>query len=57
MAETSTYCNDCYNKATKSGSPEDAPVQAAERDGKIPMTKQGACGKCGKSTVVIYYEI
>ena len=57
MAETSAYCNDCYNKATKSGLPEDAPILTAERAGKVPMTKQGGCGKCGTSTLVIYYEI
>lgn len=56
MAETSTYCNDCYGKATKSAAPEDAPIQAAERAGQVPMTKQGVCSKCAKSTVVIYYE-
>jgi hypothetical protein len=56
MGATSAYCNECYNKAAKSGLPEDAPIQAAERAGNVPMTKQGACGKCGTSAVVIYYE-
>jgi hypothetical protein len=52
MGMTSTYCSDCYNKSSK----EDAQLQAAERAGKTPMTKQGACSKCGRSAVVIYYE-
>ena len=29
MGATSAYCNECYNKAAKSGLPEDAPIQAA----------------------------
>ncbi|HKW86860.1 MAG TPA: hypothetical protein VJM82_07300 [Nitrospiraceae bacterium] len=52
MGETSAYCNDCYNKLGKS----DPQIQAAEKAGKTPMTKNAVCSKCGKSTVVIYYE-
>lgn len=53
MGETTAYCSDCYNKTARS---EDAQIQAAERAGKTPMTKQGTCSKCGRSTVVVYYE-
>ena len=56
MAETPTYCTDCYNKAVKAKSPDDAPLLAAESAGNIPMTKQGTCSKYGKSTVVMYYQ-
>ena len=55
MAETAAYCSDCYNKLGKSGEPHDPKVQAAEKAGNAPMTKNAACSKCGKSTVVIYY--
>jgi len=53
MGETPAYCSDCYNKIARV---EDAQVQAAERAGTAPMTKQGTCSKCGKSAVVVYYK-
>ncbi len=53
MGATAAYCSDCYNKITRS---EDPQIQAAERAGSTPMTKQGTCSKCGKSTVVVYFE-
>ena len=53
MGHTASYCSECYNKV---GRTEDPQVKAAESEGKIPMTKQGACAKCGKDTVVVYYE-
>lgn len=56
MAETAAYCSECYNKAIKSGAAEDAQIQAAERSGSVPMTRQGACNRCGKQTVVLYYQ-
>ncbi len=56
MAETAAYCSECYNKALKSGSADDAAIQAAEQAGSVPMTKQGACSRCGKQTVVLYYQ-
>jgi hypothetical protein len=56
MAQTPAYCTDCYNKAVKSGSPDDAQLLAAERAGRIPMTKQDVCSKFGKSTVVMYFD-
>ena len=56
MAQTPPYCTDCYNKAVKSESPDDAQLLAAERAGRIPMTKQDVCSKCGKSTVVMYFD-
>lgn len=56
MAETAAYCSECYNKAIKSGAAEDAQIQAAERTGSVPMTRQGACNRCGKQTVVLYYQ-
>ena len=56
MGETSTYCNDCYGLVSKPGTGADASVVAAEKAGKVPMTRQGACSKCGKATVVIYYD-
>ncbi len=52
MGETSAYGSECYNKLGKS----DSQIQAAEKAGKTPMTKNAVCNKCGKSTVVIYYE-
>lgn len=54
MAETSLYCSECYNSHART---KDAQVKAAESAGKTPMTKQGACAKCGKATVVVYYEV
>ena len=53
MGHTAPYCSDCYNKV---GRTEDAQMKAAENEGKVPMTKQGTCEKCGKDTVVVYYE-
>ncbi|HEV8243695.1 MAG TPA: hypothetical protein VGQ07_06850 [Nitrospirales bacterium] len=53
MGETSAYCSDCYSKTARA---EDAQVKAAESAGTAPMTKQGTCSKCGKSTVVVYYK-
>jgi hypothetical protein len=53
MGETPAYCSDCYGKVAK----EDSNIVAAESAGKTPMTKQGVCSKCGKSTVVVYYQI
>jgi hypothetical protein len=56
MAQTPAYCTDCYSQAVKAKSPDDAQLLAAESAGSIPMTKQGACSKCGKSTVVMYFD-
>ena len=56
MGETSTYCNDCYGQVSKAGPAADANIVAAEKAGEVPMTKQGACSKCGKAAVVIYYH-
>lgn len=53
MGQTAAYCSECYNKV---GRTEDAAVKAAESAGKVPMTKQGTCSKCGKATIVVYYE-
>jgi hypothetical protein len=53
MGQTASYCSDCYNKVARS---EDVAVKAAESEGKIPMTKQGSCAKCGMTAVVVYYE-
>jgi hypothetical protein len=53
MGQTATYCSDCYNKV---GRAQDAQIKAAESDGKIPMTKEGTCCSCSKSTVVVYFE-
>jgi len=52
MGETSAYCSECYNTFGKSVS----QIQAAGKAEKTPMTKNAVCNKCGKSTVVIYYE-
>jgi len=56
MGETAAYCSDCYNALAKSSSP-DKQIAAAEQAGKVPMTKQGSCGRCGKATIVMYYEV
>ncbi len=53
MGQTAAYCSDCYNKI---GRTEDAAVKAAESEGKVPMTKEGTCSKCQKSTTVVFYE-
>jgi hypothetical protein len=53
MGQTAPYCSDCYNKV---GRTEDAAVKAAEREGKVPMTKQGTCCKCSQPAIVVYYE-
>jgi len=53
MAETPLYCSECYNTHARAN---DAQVKAAESAGKVPMTKQGACTKCGKATIVVYYD-
>jgi hypothetical protein len=53
MSQTAPYCSECYNKV---GRTEDAGIQAAEREGKVPMTKQGTCCKCNQATVVVVYE-
>lgn len=53
MAKTAEYCSDCYNKV---GRTKDSQIQAAEKAGQVPMTGQGTCCKCHKSTVVVYYE-
>lgn len=53
MAETPLYCSEYYNTHARAN---DAQVKAAESAGKMPMTKQGACVKCGKATIVVYYE-
>lgn len=56
MGETAAYCSSCYNKLGKTGNPHDPKIQAAEKAGKTPMTKNAACSKCGTSTVVLYYD-
>lgn len=53
MGQTAAYCSDCYNKTARA---EDAAVKAAESEGKVPMTKDGTCAKCSKTTTVVYYE-
>lgn len=53
MGQSTAYCSDCYNKVGRS---EDAQIQAAEKAGQVPMTKQGTCCKCSKATTVVYYE-
>jgi len=53
VAETPPYCSECYNTQARAN---DAQVKAAESAGKMPMTKQGTCIKCGKATIVVYYE-
>ncbi len=53
MAETPPYCSECYNTHARTN---DAQVKAAEGAGKVPMTRQGTCTKCGKATIVVYYE-
>lgn len=53
MAETQPYCSECYNSHART---HDAQVKASESAGKVPMTKQGTCVKCGKATVVVYYD-
>jgi hypothetical protein len=54
MGQTAAYCSDCYNKVARS---DDAQIKAAEGAGEIPMTKQGTCSKCGKTSVVLYYDL
>ena len=54
MTETAAYCNDCYNAVART---KDAQVKAAESAGNIPMTRQGSCTNCGKSTTVVYYQV
>lgn len=56
MGETANYCSSCYNALGKGDVPPDPRVQAAEAEGKAPMTKNGSCSKCGKSSVVVYYD-
>lgn len=56
MGESANYCSTCYNALGKGGVPHDSQVQAAEAAGKTPMTKKGTCTKCGKATVVVYYD-
>lgn len=56
MGETPAYCTDCHSKVVKAQSPDDRALLAAEAAGSVPMTKQGTCSKCGKTTVVLYYE-
>ncbi len=56
MGESANYCSTCYNALGKGGVPHDSQVQAAEAAGKTPMTKKGTCSKCGKATVVVYYD-
>ena len=53
MTETAVYCNDCYNAMART----DAQVKAAERAGNVPVTKQGSCADCGKTTTVVYYQV
>lgn len=53
MGQTAAYCSECYNKVART---EDEAVKAAEGEGKVPMTKQGSCSKCSKTTTVVYYE-
>jgi hypothetical protein len=54
MAETPPYCSECYNSYARASDPQ---VKAAESTGKIPVTRQGTCTKCGKATVVVVYEV
>lgn len=56
MGDTASYCSDCYNALGKGDVPADPQVQAAEAAAKAPMTKNGTCSRCGKATVVVYYE-
>jgi len=53
MAQSAAYCSECYNKFARV---QDAGVKAAESEGRVPMTKQGACSQCGTATTVVYYE-
>jgi hypothetical protein len=53
MGQSAAYCSDCYNSV---GRLEDAAVKAAESEGKVPMTKEAACSKCGQAATVLYYE-
>jgi hypothetical protein len=53
MRQTAAYYSECHNKV---GRVEDAAVKAAESEGKVPMTKQGTCAKCGGPAIVVYYE-
>ena len=57
MAQTATYCSDCYDRALKTPQPEDASLLAAEKSGAMPMTKEGTCSKCGVKTVVMSFEM
>ena len=50
MGQTATYCSECYNKVART---KDDAVIAAEREGKVPMTRQGTCSQAG---IVIFYE-
>ena len=54
MTETAAYCNDCYNAMARTKDPQ---VKAAESAGNVPMTKQAPCTNCGKSTIVVYYQV
>jgi hypothetical protein len=53
MGQTETYCSDCYNTV---GRVQDARIKAAESNGKTPMTKEGTCCSCKKTTIVAYFE-
>ena len=53
MGQATTYCSDCDNKVARA---QDAQIEAAESEGKVPMTKEGTCCSCRKATIVIYFE-
>lgn len=51
MGQTATYCSECAIKFART---EDDAMEAAEREGKVPMPQQGTCSTCGRSGTVIY---
>jgi hypothetical protein len=56
MGKTAAYCSECYKKLGKKQLPLDPQIEAAEKAGSTPMTRDGMCSKCSTSTVVIYYQ-
>jgi hypothetical protein len=53
VAGAQLSCSECYNAHARAN---DAQVKAAKSAGKVPMTKQGTCVKCGKATIVVCYD-